>query len=144
MVCPLISPAPLPNDDMPESVAQLYNEARAVFLFSERAAAALLRLALEQLTVELGETTGQLHQRIDRLVTDRGPPVLVQQTLDTIRVVGNNAVHAGEVQMDEMPGAALTLFDALNFVVDRLVIQERQMREMIERLPEAERRKIES
>jgi hypothetical protein len=127
---------------MSESVARLYTEARGVFAVSERAAAALLRLALERLTVELGDDVGPLHQRIDRLVANRGLPVIVQQTLDAVRVIGNNAVHAGEIQMEEMPGAAQALFGALNFIVERLVTQEKQMRGIIAGLPESERNKI--
>jgi len=43
----------MPHLDMPDTVKELYNEAREIASESPRAAAALLRLALEKLTEEL-------------------------------------------------------------------------------------------
>ena len=44
------------NPDMPETVLQLYNEAGSIYNKSPRAACALLRLAIDRLCYELGET----------------------------------------------------------------------------------------
>lgn len=44
------------NADMPEAVKALYNEAAIIYNKSPRAACALLRLAVERLCNELGET----------------------------------------------------------------------------------------
>ena len=44
------------NPDMPEEVKQLYNEAGLIYNKSPRAACALLRLAIDRLCNELGET----------------------------------------------------------------------------------------
>ncbi|MBQ7074264.1 hypothetical protein IJM86_04305 [bacterium] len=53
MIRPNVSPAPLPNEDMPSDVKEIYEEARQVSAFSPRAAAALLRVSLEKLTANL-------------------------------------------------------------------------------------------
>lgn len=53
MIFPSGSNIPMPHTDMPESVKEIYNEAREIASNSPRAAAALLRLALEKLTEEL-------------------------------------------------------------------------------------------
>lgn len=41
----------MPNDDMPKCVKEVYMEAREVFVYSKRASAALLRLALQLLEI---------------------------------------------------------------------------------------------
>ena len=48
------------NPDLPESVKQLYNEAGLIYNQSPRAACALLRLAIDRLCNELGETDRDL------------------------------------------------------------------------------------
>jgi len=68
MIYPMPSVAPLPVEDMPENVKEDYLEARNVVSFSPRAAAALLRLALQKLMVSLGETGKDLNDDIANLV----------------------------------------------------------------------------
>jgi len=53
MIRPNVSNAPLPHEDMPDDVKEIYEEARQVSVFSQRAAAALLRVSLEKLTAFL-------------------------------------------------------------------------------------------
>ena len=56
------------NADMPESVKQLYNEAGLIYNKSPRAACALLRLAIDKLCNELGETDRDINKNIGALV----------------------------------------------------------------------------
>jgi ribosomal protein L37AE/L43A len=53
MIWPTRTLGPLPAADMPDNVRAIYSEARQVGNASPRSAAALLRLALEELTNEL-------------------------------------------------------------------------------------------
>lgn len=82
------------NSDMPDSVKQLYNEAGLIYNKSPRAACALLRLAIDRLCNELGETDRDINKNIGALVK-KGLPETVQKALDVVRVVGNKAVHPG-------------------------------------------------
>ena len=50
MIFPSGSTIPMAHTDMPESVKEIYDEAREIAGQSPRAAAALLRLALEKIT----------------------------------------------------------------------------------------------
>src|SRR5258708_22812888 len=91
---------PLQLTDMPEDVADDYNEARAIFVSSPRSSAALLRLALQKLCKHLGEPGKDLNTDIGALVA-KGLPTQIQQALDVIRVIGNNAVHPGQIDIRE-------------------------------------------
>ena len=64
MVYPHSSPAPLPIEEMPKSVKEIYNEARNTVNQSPRGACALLRLAIEKLVKELGENESNLSKSI--------------------------------------------------------------------------------
>lgn len=68
MVYPVQGAGPTAAVDIPESVKKTYDEAREVLPYSPRAAGALLRLALQQLMVELGERGQSLNDDIANLV----------------------------------------------------------------------------
>ena len=66
------------NPDMPESVKQLYEEAGLIYNKSPRAACALLRLAIDRLCNELGETDRDINKNIGELVK-KGLPHLFKR-----------------------------------------------------------------
>lgn len=117
-------PAPLlgdpASDSLPEQVRELYGEARTVVAYSPRAAAALLRLAVERLVAELGEMKGKLDDRIDRLHKSGELNKGIVDALDAVRVTGNKAVHEGQIDPaagDDL-GVALLLFRIVNRIAD--------------------------
>ncbi|MDB2074287.1 DUF4145 domain-containing protein [Clostridium paraputrificum] len=134
MLIPSVSNIPLPLDDMPDDIKQLYNEARDVFPHSKRAAAALLRLVLQKLCVHLGEKGKNINDDIARLVS-KGLPVEVQKALDYVRVTGNNSVHPGEMDIDDNDEICLRLFSMVNFIVDRMIIQPKEIAIAFDFLP---------
>lgn len=117
MIVPSEAPVPPPHYDMPDVCIEYYNEARDVVARSPRAAAALLRLTIQKLLVELGEKGKSINDDIGALVA-KGLPVEVQQALDYCRVVGNNAVHPGEIEINDDPNIANSLFEMINFIVE--------------------------
>ena len=139
---PASLPVGPPHPDMPEDVVADYEEARRIVLASPRAAAALLRLALQRLMPHLGANTGSLNEDIGHLVKN-GLPAEVQQALDTLRVVGNNAVHPGEIDLRDDPTVAHALFDLLNFVVQDRISRPRSISGLFSSLPAAARKAVE-
>lgn len=143
LVYPLNSIAPLPNQDMPEDVLKLYNEAREVSAISPRASTALLRLAVEKLLPQVGATQGKIDKMIGELVA-QGLPQEVQRALDSLRVIGNEAVHPGTIDIEDNTEIAFALFKLLNVVVDRMITQKREIDEIYDLLPEGKKAGIEN
>ncbi len=119
MVYPDRGNASPPNPDMPAAVKKYYEEAVTIAAKSPRAAAGLLRLAVQVLCKELGETGQNINDDIGSLVT-KGLPVMVQQSLDVVRVTGNHAVHPGQIDTDNDQVVG-TLFSLLNLIVEYMV-----------------------
>lgn len=132
------------NPDMPESVKQLYNEAALISNKSPRAACALLRLAVDTLCHELGETDRDINKNIGALVK-KGLPPTVQQALDVVRVVGNKAVHPGQIAFDVDDNATATmLMHLLNMIVTRMISEPNEINCLYQGLPESVKKSIEN
>ena len=65
----------------------------------------------------------------------KGLPEKVQKALDTVRVVGNNAVHPGQLNIKDDRQTAMALFDLINIVVETMIVQPRKVNELYGRLP---------
>ena len=143
LIYPRSFPFPDPNDDMEEEIKKLYREAAKVFQDSPRASAALLRLCIEQLCRQLGET-GNLNDCIGRLVKN-GLDIRIQRALDYCRVIGNSAVHdAGRIDLEEDPDRATILFDLVNDIAHEMKTKPREMEVKYSSLPEGARKAIEN
>lgn len=132
-----------PNPDMSETVLQLYNEAGLIYNKSPRAACALLRLAIDRLCNELEETDRDINKNIGALVK-RGLSVDIQKALDIVRVVGNKAVHPGQIEFDvDNVDTANTLFQLINIIVDRMISEPKKINNLFDKLPESAKQSIE-
>ena len=136
LVWPTRGDVPPPSPDLPEDVQADYREAGAVALQSPRSAAALLRLAVEKLCRGLVPDGRDLNACIAALV-QRGLDLEIQQALDYVRVVGNNAVHAGQMDLADDQETVSTLFALVNPIADTLITRKREMAELYRTLPDS-------
>lgn len=142
MILPSSGNVPVPNMDLPESVVELYDEARNVLNSSPRSAAALLRLGIEKLLEHILASGKSINHDISKLVKEGLSPKL-QKALDILRVVGNNAVHAGTIDINDNPEIASRLFVLINVIADDMITKPREIDELYNSLPESDRLTIE-
>lgn len=131
-----------PHEDMPENLKKDFNEAVLIVNKSPRGAAALLRLVVQKLMIELGEKGKDINQDIASLVS-KGLDPHIQQALDYCRVIGNNAVHPGKINLEDSPEIAQTLFEMINYIIEDLIARPKKIRDRFETLPEGARARIE-
>ena len=109
---------------------------------SPRGAAALLRLAIQKMCKELGEAGENLNNDIASLVK-KGLPPKVQQALDTVRVIGNNAVHPGQIDLRDDVEIANQLFGLLNLIAEVMITQPKHVESLYTSVvPESVRKAI--
>ena len=134
--------APDPNEDLPEDVKADFEEARQIAVQSPRGAAALLRLVLQKMCEHLGESGKNLNDDIASLVR-KGLSPKIQQALDTVRVVGNNAVHPGQIDIRDDIDTANGLFSLVNLIAEVLITQPKHVETMYSSLvPEPQKEAI--
>jgi hypothetical protein len=141
MIYPVSSVAPWPIEDMPPNVKDDFLEGRNVVNASPRAAAALLRQALQKLMVHLGESGKRLDEDLADL-TRKGLPKKIRSALDAVRVVGNDAVHLGEINSKDDTDTAIALFNLLNMIVEVMISQPKKVNDLYTKLPNSTTRPV--
>lgn len=135
LIYPNSSIAPLPNEDMPEDIKEDYLEARSIVNNSPRGACALLRLVLQKLMPYLGEKGKKLSDDIGNLVS-KGIPENIQKALDSVRVIGNDAVHPGELDLKDDDSTAIILFKLINYIVETQISSKKEIDAIYAMLPD--------
>ncbi|RUW71029.1 MAG: DUF4145 domain-containing protein [Mesorhizobium sp.] len=139
---PAATDAPDPNPDLPDDVRADYDEAGLVLNTSPRSAAALLRQAVQRLCAHLGEKGKNIDADIAALV-QQGLDKRIQKALDIVRVVGNNAVHPGQIDLKDDRATAEKLFGLVNLIADTLISQPKHIDAMFDGLPAGAKQAIE-
>jgi len=126
-----------------EDIKADYLEAVGIANKSPRGAAALLRLAIQKLCKQLGQKGENPNDDISNLVKE-GLPAKVQHALDIVRVVGNNAVHPGQIDLKDDRENALKLFDLVNMIAQVMITQPKEVEGLYQNvLPQSTREAIE-
>lgn len=129
------------NPDIPDHIRRDYEEAQSIVTLSARGAAALLRLCVQKLCIHLGEKGKNIDDDIASLVAKGLNPV-VQKSLDVVRVIGNEAVHPGTLDLKDDQDTANTLFALVNLIVDQMITHPKTVDEMFAKLPESKKAAI--
>jgi hypothetical protein len=68
---------------------------------------------------------------------------MIQQLLDFVRVIGNNTVHPGMIDLKDNSVLAIKLFDLVNIVAEIMITQPKEIKALYEGvLPESAREGI--
>lgn len=135
IVKPAPSEAPTPNPDMPPDVLVDYQEAAEIMILSPRGAAALLRLCVQKFLPQIGAPPGKIDDQISFLVKSGQISSKVQMALDTLRVIGNEAVHPGVIDLKDDLETVSALFRLLNFIVEKTISEPKHAEELFGSLP---------
>lgn len=148
LIYPLKLVAPRPHKDMPEEIKKDFREARQIFNYSPRGSAALLRLATEKLVEILIEkskrkNTKNLNKNIGILV-EEGLPTSIQKALDSLRVIGSEAVHPGVLNLNDNEDIALKLFKLVNLIIENRISQVEEIENLFKnKIPKSKKEQIE-
>jgi len=145
IVWPLSSGRPPAPENVPSHLADDYNEAALVLLFSPKASAALSRRCLQTLLKEAGKTKAiNLSNQIDEVLSSL--PAYIAENLDVVRNIGNFAAHEQKSKntnaiLDVEPGEAEWNLDVLDSLFDfyyvRPIIEKKKRDELNKKLEEA-------
>lgn len=136
LVYPQCGEAPPANPDLPEDIRRDYNEASTILDLSPRGAAALIRLCIQKLCKSLVKQPGKdINADIKTLVAS-GLDSRIQKALDAVRVIGNNAVHPGSIDLSDDRATAESLFRLLNLIAEKMISEPKHVDEVYALLPE--------
>ena len=63
--------------------------------------------------------------------------------MDILRITGNNAVHPGEINIEEDPEKVLKLFELLNFIAEKMITEPKEISSFYDDLPEGSKEAVE-
>lgn len=145
----IVWPEPVPQeytpvDGMPEAVLGIYEEASSIAHLSPSAAAALLRKALEVLLrLTLDDDKIKPNDAIAKLFQNGLIGDKEKMIADIVRISGNSAIHPGQINSMDSQEILPSLFDFINILTDKLIIEPQRLNELYESLPTGQREAIE-
>ena len=134
LVHPPVRTGVAPNADLPSDLTADFEEARNIAQLSPRGAAALMRLVIQKLCAHLGEKGKNIDDDIASLVA-KGLNPLVQKALDVVRVIGNESVHPGTIDLKDDQDTALRLFTLVNAIAEQMITHPKSVQSMYDQLP---------
>jgi hypothetical protein len=143
IVYPTTKAGAAPHPDLPQDPRADYEEARAILELSPRGAAALLRLCVQKLCVELGEKGNSIDADIGALVA-KGLDPMIQQALDSVRVIGNESVHPGQIDLRDDRDTAVQLFELVNDITAQTLTRRKRAKSIYDSLPPEKRAAIDA
>ena len=127
------------NNDLDDDIKTLYDEAGSILHKSPRAAAALLRLALQKLCKQLGAKKNNIHDDIIFLRDNKNLSPEIMKAMDAVRITDNEAVHPGTIDFNDNEKIAEHLFSLINFIADSLITQPKAQEAYYKTLPDGKK-----
>lgn len=145
LVWPLNTGVEAPLDEMPEDIKELYKEASSIVELSPKGSCAILRLALQKLCNRLAEQDEK--KKLDeaiKILVSKGLPSTLQKAMDIVRIVGNEAVHPGEINVDDNKEIAIALFRLMNIIVEKVIVEPKEIDDFYSLMPKDKIKGIEN
>ncbi len=130
---PPLAAAIKPVEGMPPEIQKDFNEAAQIVDSSPRAAAALLRLAIQKAIQALGFPGKSLDGDLAVLV-QKGLDPRIRKSLDMVRVIGIRAIQPGQIDASDDSAVAMQLFTLVNLLVETMVVVPKRVADFYENL----------
>lgn len=145
LIWPLNTGVEAPIEEIPDDIKELYDEARSIVELSPKGACAILRLALQKLCNRLinQNENGDINEAI-KLLVEQGLPKSLQQSFDIVRIVGNESVHPGTIDIADNKKIAITMFRLMNIIVERMIVEPKEIDDLYKLMPEEKLKGIEN
>jgi hypothetical protein len=91
--------------------------------------------------INLGESGENINDDIANLVKKGLSPTL-QKALDTVRVIGNNAIHPGELDLKDDNETAIVLFGLVNLITEVMITQPKEVEQLFGKIPKGAKEAI--
>ena len=135
MLYPKMLETPEATKDMPDKIKKIYDEAREVEPVSPRAAAVLLRIALEELlnSLEPKPKGNSPHEKIIYLLNKNVLSKKILSALDSLRIVGSSSAHSNvqiwNIDLTGKDNRDITykLFKLINYIVTRTISDDKEV-----------------
>ena len=66
----------------------------------------------------------------------------VKEALDIVRVIGNNAVHPGQIDLQDNDETAKSLFGLVNIISEKMITEPKHVKSMFDNLPDNAKNQI--
>ena len=99
-------------------------------------------MCIQKLCAHLGEPGKNINNDIAALVK-KGLNPKIEKNLDVVRVIGNEAVHPGTIDIRDKPETAVQLANLINIIADAMITQPKAVEELYAGLPESKLKEIE-
>ena len=145
LIWPLNTGVESPIEEMPKDIKELYSEASSIIELSPKGSCAILRLALQKLCNRLAnqDEKKKIDGAIKKLV-ENGLPQTLQKAMDTVRIIGDEAVHPGEINIDDNKEIAIAMFRLMNIIVEKVIVEPQEIDELYRLMPEEKLKGIEN
>lgn len=145
LIWPLNTGVETPLEEMPEDIRELYKEASSIVELSPKESCAILRLALQKLCNRLAgqDEKKKIDGAIKKLV-EKGLPSTLQKAMDTVRIVGDEAVHPGEINVDDNKELAIAMFRLMNIIIEKMIVEPKEIDNLYNLMPDNKLQGIEN
>ena len=127
---------------MPEDIKGDFIEASQICSISSRGSAALARLCIQKFCKHLGASGDNINDDIGFLVKNKGLNAKYQKMLDSARIIGNESVHPGEMDLKDDHETAAMLLNIINLLVEDFIAQPQKLDALYQRLPKNKKEAI--
>jgi hypothetical protein len=127
-----------PNEDLDEEIKTVYKQAAAIVQESPIASCALLRLCMEKIIIKHANYKGNqniLKNIIDELKDIGTIDENIYKAMQSIRIVGNNAIHNGSIKIDDLDenlDMAVLISRYINLMATELITRKKEINSVFE------------